>query len=445
MSEPPKGGKAPTPRASSPAFGSPSRSYSNARLGSPIPTPGGRSPRRRSNSEDNDTVPPAPLAGPPPTTSRTASGPGHSALTDALSTSAQNQVAPSSPIPTPVQLDEPQATSNYGSLAPPSGRGSPGPGAYEDFDVVRRHLVGPVSEASPSEAVTQQSSQKGSNAGQESQKDQEIPEAPAVDEDEFSSLKLQGGDITRDIYRRAEAETSNQRSRTQRSNSWMAPQPNPVDETLDYSNIHQPGGFRRHHLRQSANSPRPSHRSSLNPQQVSEAPTQPGFLTRNFFEFLSLYGHFAGEEPYDDDDESEVASTSQYDPSHDRYGSARAARGTGERAPLLKRQSYKKQQQSNKPKSGTAGTIFILLKSFVGTGVLFLPRAFLNGGMYFSVVTMVIVSALSYFCFILLTTSRLTLKRSYAEMGEMMYGKPLRLLINISLVVSKYTVLMVIM
>lgn len=83
------------------------------------------------------------------------------------------------------------------------------------------------------------------------------------------------------------------------------------------------------------------------------------------------------------------------------------------------------------------GTLFIMLKSFVGTGVLFLPRAFLNGGMLFSLLVLMGVSCLSYYCFLLLTTSRLKLKESYADMGYVVHGAWMKTLINASLVISQ--------
>lgn len=40
-------------------------------------------------------------------------------------------------------------------------------------------------------------------------------------------------------------------------------------------------------------------------------------------------------------------------------------------------------------------TFFLLLKSFIGTGVFFLPKAFKNGGMLFSLICLVTVSLAS--------------------------------------------------
>lgn len=79
----------------------------------------------------------------------------------------------------------------------------------------------------------------------------------------------------------------------------------------------------------------------------------------------------------------------------------------------------------------------LLLKSFVGTGVLFLPRAYLNGGMLFSNLVLLGVAALSYYCFVLLVTSRLKVEGSFGDIGGILYGKWMRSLILFSIVISQ--------
>ena len=421
--------------------GSGSRASTNARLGSPVPvrssSPVPHQQQLASPADEPDSSnPPLPLA--TSSTTNSVSGPGHSAITDALNASDVPHHLPPQSSPAQQQLPEAETNpplSNFGSFAQGSGlSGRTSPRPYEDFDIVKRHLVGPLNDSSDTDGPGEASSQKQTNDGGDEKSQQDITQAAGrIDEDEFSSLQLQGGDVTRDIYRRTEAEISARRAKIQRSQSWAVPRPQPEDENVDFSAIHQPGGFRRHHLRRSAQSPHPSQRSTL-ANQPSVPVHQPGFLTRNFFEFLSLYGHFAGEEVQDDDEESESVAGSYREQSDER-GRPQARRN--ERTPLLGKPSNRKRRESQKPKSGATGTLFILLKSFVGTGVLFLPRAFLNGGMLFSFIVLIFVSCLSYWCFILLTTSRLRLKGSYAEMGEMMYGKSMRSLINTSLVISQ--------
>lgn len=79
----------------------------------------------------------------------------------------------------------------------------------------------------------------------------------------------------------------------------------------------------------------------------------------------------------------------------------------------------------------------LLLKSFVGTGVLFLPRAFYNGGMLFSNLVLFFVAGLSYYCFVLLVQTRLKVETSFGGMGNVLYGRWMKNLINFSLVISQ--------
>jgi len=240
---------------------------------------------------------------------------------------------------------------------------------------------------------------------------------------------MQGGDIHREIYRRTEAEESRRR-KNQRSLSFDALRQNldGDDDEMNIEEMRQPGGFRRNHILRTTG-------ATLGPQvdgaagQISPGNPHSNILTRNFFEFLSLYGHFAGEDAGWDDEEDESAI--------DDNDAEEDNNAPDETRPLLKRGISKRQRKPDRSKAGIGGTILILLKSFVGTGVLFLPKAFLNGGMVFSVVVLMAVAALSYYCFLLLTTSRNALKNSYAEMGQIAHGSWLRMLINSSLVISQ--------
>ena len=79
----------------------------------------------------------------------------------------------------------------------------------------------------------------------------------------------------------------------------------------------------------------------------------------------------------------------------------------------------------------------LLLKAFMGTGVLFLPKAFFNGGMLFSSLVLLGVSLLSYYCFVLLVNTRLRVDGSFGDMGGILYGKHFRHVILSSIVISQ--------
>ena len=263
---------------------------------------------------------------------------------------------------------------------------------------------------------------------------------PGLGEDEFSSLKLQGGDITRPIYKWTEEATS----KLQRSKSFSVSRPEPEDDVLDINSIKIPGGFRRNYLRRAAGSP------SANPdgmdwgEEFNGPPQQSRPLfTTSFLEFLSIYGHFAGEELEEDD---EVLKPGEYFSSGEEevesyYGDEGS---DDDREPMedsaLLTPSRRKRRRKGRGGSGKAspmGAAIVLLKSFVGTGVLFLPRAYLNGGMLFSNLVLLFVAALSYYCFVLLVTTRLKVVGSFGDIGGMLYGKWLRTLILFSIVISQ--------
>lgn len=154
---------------------------------------------------------------------------------------------------------------------------------------------------------------------------------------------------------------------------------------------------------------------------------------------MTLYGHFAGEE-LDEDDEvlgpDEYFSSDAYDEATDAE-EGRSDDGWGEDSALLTPGKRKRKRKQREAGGTPMGAALLLLKSFVGTGVLFLPRAFLNGGMLFSFVILCVLAALSYYCFILLVSTRLKIPTSYGDMGYRIYGAGFRNMINFSLVISQ--------
>ncbi|KAH8820069.1 transmembrane amino acid transporter protein-domain-containing protein [Xylogone sp. PMI_703] len=441
------------------------RATSTARLASPVPshgqvgtppvtTSGRASPRLPGNL--------TPLPGAGPTTS--VPGPGISALAAALSNSLGTTppklgtppLRTDSPSSSNHQLQLPAPNSNYGSFDTKGSRlvqGSPGwtgPSAYEDPEIVKRHLVqasevSPTGEGSGDDTVTsgrQSSSFRGDGSGSRSRKAVDFV-APGLDENEFSSLRLQGGDVTRPIYRWTEEAEARANGRTQRSKSFHLSRPEPEDEVLDIGSIKVPGGFRRNYLRRVAASPEPAGRDAEEGAASAERRgTRPKLLTNSFMEFLTLYGHFAGEELEEDD---EVLAPDEYF-SSDAIEDSFEAGGEGsdeerdhmeDSALLTPGRKKRKRKEHPTGTSGPVGAALLLLKSFVGTGVLFLPKAYLNGGMLFCNVVLLFVAALSYYCFVLLINTRLRVEGSFGDIGGILYGKWMRNLILSSIVLSQ--------
>ena len=289
---------------------------------------------------------------------------------------------------------------------------------YEDPEVVKRHLVQPQNP--PDEDFPKHSKSP----------------AKAPENGEFSSLKLQGGDTTRQVYRWAEDADNQSSGRKPRSKSFSLRRPSPETHTMDINSIKIPGGFRRDYIRRTARSPRPS--SPSDARNGSQAP-QGQIPTTSFLEFLSLYGHFAGEELEEDD---EVLGPDEYFSSDAYETEVEDREAAGEQTSLLRPETPGKKRRKHKVirvkgTNNRTGAALLLLKSFVGTGVLFLPKAFLNGGMLFSSLVLLAVSILSYYCFILLVNTRLKVDGSFGDMGDYLYGKGMRLIILGSIVISQ--------
>ncbi|KAJ5096101.1 hypothetical protein NUU61_005457 [Penicillium alfredii] len=309
-------------------------------------------------------------------------------------------------------LDNRPVVSHYGSFDHKNGSDSPGVVPYEDPEVVRRHLVLPQNDSE--------------------HRDTHSEIANSFGDDEFSSLQLQGGDITRQVYRWAEDADP---GRFARSKSFSVSRPNPENETENIHTIRVPGGFRRDYLRRTVGSPQRGSATGSN----SGAPHGPPQLpTTSFLEFLTLYGHFAGEDLEEDD---EVLGPDEYF-SSDAWEEPDEGRESGEDAALLQsdnagRRKRKHKQRAPAGTTTTTGAVLLLLKSFVGTGILFLPRAFLNGGMLFSSMVLLGVSILSYYSFILLVNTRMKIDGSFGDIGGILFGKHMRRIILGSIVLSQ--------
>lgn len=217
-----------------------------------------------------------------------------------------------------------------------------------------------------------------------------------------NTLRSEGGDITRDLFKI----TQEPREGPRRSRSWSSDRERRGSAA---SSLNVPGGFRRDFV--------------LSKQEAIRTKT-PNFVTRNFVEFLSMYGHFAGEDLEDDD--GIFCHYKPMVPDHIKYD---------ENVPLLPG------NPSLVNRNGTATdskAYFLLLKAFVGTGVLFLPRAFSNGGLIFSIVVLIFFGILSYWCYLILIYAKLAAKvSSFGELGLRLYGNWLQRLIIFSIITSQ--------
>lgn len=86
--------------------------------------------------------------------------------------------------------------------------------------------------------------------------------------------------------------------------------------------------------------------------------------------------------------------------------------------------SKRKKQESDKVnKLGPAATFLTLIKGFVCTGCLYLPKSFINGGWVFQIAALALSCVITLYCSKLLLDTRKKLgASSYTEIGFLLYG-----------------------
>lgn len=271
-----------------------------------------------------------------------------------------------------------------------------------DAEIVDRHLPDGYS-ATPEAVAYPGEQERGASPERE-------------DVTEQSSLLLQGGDVHRDIFRIKARGTLPRRANTFSAKQSPLLQPTAYRSAQDQL---QPGGFRRQYLQQN-----PGLERTYSDETGLSGRTRPP--TKNFISFLEIYGSFAGEDLADtdksDDEESAIDEEEQ---------------ANGERRPLLPRRKSSKRVK-REGDAGMVKTFFTLLKAFVGTGIMFLPKAFRNGGILFSSITLVTVSLVTTICFRLLLHCRKKYGGGgYGELGLEISGPKFRKVILASITLSQ--------
>ncbi|KAJ2686256.1 hypothetical protein GGH99_003533 [Coemansia sp. RSA 1285] len=276
---------------------------------------------------------------------------------------------------------------------------------------LRRHLVTHVGESSEAEDAQAQQQQQAPGDAEEDGYAGDVND----DEDDDRAvvadpLTLLSGDVTYGIYRwhRANGEqaadggdTQAAHARRRGSFSGLA---SDAEWDVPYSQqqMSMPGGFRRQFV----------HDQAL---RQGRAPAS-SVLADSFIDFIGLYGHFAGGDYPSDEDDDEVPTA--------------AGAAVDARTPLLSTQ----QQVQPPPPPGvprrsihaTASNrkaFFLLLKAFVGTGVLVLPKAFSNGGLLAASATMFFVAWYAWHCMAILGEVYLRLGGSYSDLARTLFGR----------------------
>lgn len=310
-------------------------------------------------------------------------------------------------------------------------------------DILQQHLI----MGEPMSATPSQSSLHGTISIGSPRIDYDRAEIERV----VTPFHLPGTAVTNDIYKMAnDLVQRNLLVRSKSSTDLLEQRKQELHSDPALQNINKPGGFRRYFVhQQERHTPSVSEddgRSSLrryNSIMGADQDTDtnnsgaPYKKTRHFLEFLAvshigIFDNFAGEDLSDtDEDEVEVDEEQAQFPPLQRD---QPVAGSTERTPLLRRKS------SHMADRGTATetkAVFLLLKAFIGSGVLFLPRAFSNGGLLFSFVSMWTMGAISLFSFILLIDCKKYVSGSYGDVGGALYGPWMRRLVLFSVAISQ--------
>ncbi|KAJ3169710.1 neutral amino acid transporter [Irineochytrium annulatum] len=248
--------------------------------------------------------------------------------------------------------------------------------------------------------------------------------APQAQANAAGSPQQSFGATTRDIYQWTEKRMQSENHRRRNSEpDLQALRRSP--ELVTASDLQQPGMFRRHFLTRRAHA----------------QGRQPNIFTRNFIDFLVLYGFYGGDVyPETEDDEDDEAEDDRRPGMPSGMRDDEAPGGTGgasESTPLLRGGSQNVRSSAAVHGTSAKKAFFMLIKAFVGTGVLFLPKAFSNGGMGFSILLLVIIGGLTLHCMMLLVQTSRTLGGSFGDLGEKLYGNSMRQLVLWSIAVSQ--------
>jgi len=214
------------------------------------------------------------------------------------------------------------------------------------------------------------------------------------------SHSMLGGETTRDIYQWKEKQQSSSRARRNSEPNLVLVDEN--EESIVYaSELREPGVFRRFFMTAKA------------AREGKAAPV----ITKNFIDFLVLYGTYGGDVcPSDDEEDGEE----------------------DEDAPLLRTKSRTPSQNTQVQGTSAKKAFFMLLKAFVGTGVLFLPQAFKNGGMGFSIGILMFLGYLNLYCMNLLVEASIAMGGlSFGDLAHQLFVSGFRKLVLGSIAISQ--------
>ncbi|KAJ3791936.1 vacuolar amino acid transporter 4 [Lentinula aff. detonsa] len=236
-----------------------------------------------------------------------------------------------------------------------------------------------------------------------------------------------GADVTHDIYKwHLNAQRQARRVRSASFSAATRPAPDPA-----FEHMHESGGFRRNYVLLRAGN--------------EEGNEETRVFVNNFIDLLFLFGHFAGEDLEEEDDDNKDKDDLEYagaSTSVTRFGALSATEsspllGNKPRIPRSRSRSRRRAASMSTGNATVGQAVLMLLKGFVGTGVLFLGKAFMNGGILFSSLLFIFIAVISLHSFLLLVRAKLVVPGSFGDIGGALYGPWMRHLILSSIVLSQ--------
>ncbi|KAI8979169.1 transmembrane amino acid transporter protein-domain-containing protein [Mycotypha africana] len=262
------------------------------------------------------------------------------------------------------------------------------------------------------------------------------------------------------------------------------------DANEAFENLDKPGGFRRFHIHQQHKLLHKQHLEEAGEDQIPESEANPAFtelfrpdslislesrqmytpglihvdipnsnnnnassssasyvhssphfhpqqqMTRHFLEYLAItsyFNQFAGENLSDTEEDEEDEEEGDLE----QQITERTELLPNKRISVKRHQSFKKEQQKAENKADVTKTFFLLFKAFIGSGILFLPKAFSNGGLVFSIFIMWLMGGVSLYCFLLLLDCKNYVTGSYGDIGGELYGPYMRAIVLFSIAISQ--------
>eukprot|EP00126_Sphaerothecum_destruens_P003803 Sdes_comp17597_c0_seq1m6846 len=143
-----------------------------------------------------------------------------------------------------------------------------------------------------------------------------------------------------------------------------------------------------------------------------------------------------------DEDDDEDALITEKTPLQNS-ATATSASTPARQANFSRRKSIRRAAANSARLAGTAKTVFAIFKSFVGTGILFVPRGFYNAGWFAAILSLALIGFLCTHCIlVLLRTKEALLRRgfrvaSFGDVAQFACGRHAKLLIELCVLFSQ--------